>query len=122
MAAEDDGHLVLGSVMHGDSLVPAEHLTRSVASDYNVSTMAIKTRIIRIGNSRGIRIPKSILEQSELPEEVEIQAEPGRLILCGARRPRTGWSEAARDMRAEGEDQLLDEPTATEFDRDDWQW
>ncbi len=84
--------------------------------------MATKARIIRIGNSRGIRIPKSILEQSELPDEVAIRAEPGRLIVSGIRRPRVGWSEAARDMRAEGEDQLLDEPTATEFDRGDWQW
>jgi antitoxin MazE len=84
--------------------------------------MATKTHIIRIGNSRGLRIPKSLLEQSELPEEVELRAEPGRLIVSGIRRPRAGWSEAARAMRAAGDDELLDEPTATEFDRDDWQW
>lgn len=90
--------------------------------NYNVITMATKTRIVQIGNSQGIRIPKGLLEQSELPEEVEIQAEPGRLIVSAARRPRTGWAEAARSMRAEEEDRLLDEPTATEFDQNDWQW
>lgn len=84
--------------------------------------MATKARIIRIGNSQGIRIPKSILEQSELPEEVEIRVEPGRLVVTAARQPRAGWAEAARDMRAENEDGLLDEPTATEFDREEWQW
>jgi len=84
--------------------------------------MATKTRIIQIGNSQGIRIPKSVLEQSELPGEVEIRAEPGRLIVSAARRPRAGWSEAAKGMRAEEEDRLLDAPTATEFDQNDWQW
>jgi antitoxin MazE len=84
--------------------------------------MATKARIIRIGNSQGIRIPKSILEESELPEEVEIRVEPGRLVVTAARRPRAGWAEAARHMRAENEDGLLGEPTATEFDREEWQW
>lgn len=84
--------------------------------------MATKARIIRIGNSQGIRIPKSILEQSELPEEVEIRVEPGRLVVTAARRPREGWEEAARDMRAENEGGLLDQPAATEFDREEWQW
>jgi antitoxin MazE len=37
--------------------------------------MAAKTRIIRIGNSRGIRIPKTLLEEAELPDEVELHAE-----------------------------------------------
>jgi antitoxin MazE len=90
--------------------------------DYNVSTVVTKARIVRIGNSRGIRIPKSLLEQSELTEEVEIQAERGRLIISGLARSRDGWAEAARDMHAEREDHLMDEPTATEFDRDDWRW
>lgn len=84
--------------------------------------MATKTRIVRIGNSQGIRIPKSLLEQSELPEEVEIQAEPGRLVVRAAQQPRTGWSQAAKLMRQRDEDRLLDEPTGTEFDREAWQW
>ena len=45
--------------------------------DYNVVTMATAARIVRIGNSRGIRIPKALLEQAQLPEDVELQAEPG---------------------------------------------
>ena len=84
--------------------------------------MTTKTRIVTIGNSRGIRIPKSLLEQSELGVEVEIRAEPGRLIVSSVRQVRAGWSDAARRLGAESGDHLIDPPAATEFDRDDWQW
>jgi antitoxin MazE len=84
--------------------------------------MVLKTRIVRIGNSRGIRVPKVLLEQAQLPEEVELQAEHGRLVVRAARGPRTGWAAAAKSMRAEGDDQLLDAPTRTRFDEKDWQW
>ena len=82
----------------------------------------MKTRIVRIGNSRGVRLPKVVLEEAQLPDEVELRAERGRIIICSATRPRAGWAEAARRMRARGEDQLLDPPVATQFDRKDWEW
>ena len=84
--------------------------------------MAAKTRIIRIGNSRGIRVPKLLLEQAQLPEEVELHAEPGRLVVRAARRPRAGWTDLARAMRRRNDDQLLDEPTTTRFDEGEWEW
>ena len=84
--------------------------------------MVIRTRIIQIGNSKGIRVPKVLLEQAELPDEVELQAERGRLIVRAARGARAGWAEAAKVMRARGEDQLLDAPTSSEFDNKEWQW
>lgn len=84
--------------------------------------MATKGRIIQIGNSRGIRVPKVLLDQAQLPEEVELHAEPGRLVVRAARRPRAGWVEAARAMRRRAEDQLLDEPTPTRFEDEDWEW
>ena len=91
--------------------------------DYNVvTTVALKTRIVRIGNSQGIRVPRALLEQAELPEEVELHAQPGRLIVRAARRTRKGWAEAARGMHGRGEDALLDEPASTRFDRDEWTW
>ena len=82
----------------------------------------MKTRIVRIGNSRGVRLPKVVLEEAQLADEVELRAERGRIVISAARRPRAGWAEAARRMRARGEDQLLDSPWATRFDRKDWQW
>ncbi|MGH9147377.1 MAG: AbrB/MazE/SpoVT family DNA-binding domain-containing protein [Vicinamibacterales bacterium] len=84
--------------------------------------MATKTRIVRIGNSQGIRVPRALLEQAELPEEVELQAQPGRLIVRAARRPRAGWADAARRMHERAQDGLLDEPTATEFEQEEWTW
>jgi antitoxin MazE len=84
--------------------------------------MITKTRIVRIGNSRGIRVPKVLLEQARLPEEVELEVEHGRLVVRAARGPRAGWAEAAEAMHARGDDQLLDAPTSTRFDDKDWQW
>ena len=67
-------------------------------------------------------MPRALLEQAELGEEVELQAQPGRLIVKAARRPRTGWAEAARAMRERGHDRLLEPPTRTRFEQDEWTW
>jgi antitoxin MazE len=83
---------------------------------------AVTTRIVRIGNSRGIRVPKGLLDLAQLPEEIELQAEPGRLIIRAAVGPRAGWAAAAAGMRAAGEDRLLDPPTTTQFDEREWKW
>ena len=82
----------------------------------------MKARIVRIGNSRGVRLPKVLLAQANLPEEVELHAAPGRIIVEAVRRPRDGWADAARQMRARGEDRLLDAPTPTLFDEQEWEW
>jgi antitoxin MazE len=84
--------------------------------------MAAKTRIIRIGNSQFLRVPKALLEQAQLPAEVELYAEPGRLIVRDVRRPRAGWAAAAKAARVKGADRLLDQATATRFDEKGWQW
>jgi antitoxin MazE len=81
-----------------------------------------KTRIIRIGNSRGIRIPKTLFDEANLAEEVELHAQPGRLVVQATRHPRTGWAAAANRMKARSDDRLLDESTSTAFDREAWEW
>ena len=82
----------------------------------------MKARIVRVGNSRGVRLPKPLLEEAGLLDEVEIRAEPGRIIIKSLHRPRAGWAEAARVMAACGEDALLDAPTSTAFDAEEWTW
>ena len=82
--------------------------------------MIARTRIVRIGNSRGIRVPKGLLEQAQLPDEVELQAEHGRLVVRAAHGPRASWAAAAKAMRAQGDDRLLDTATRTHFDEKDW--
>ena len=81
-----------------------------------------KTRIVRIGNSQGIRIPKPLLEQAGLEGEVELHAEDGRIVIAAVRQARAGWASAAEAMRARGDDELLDPPGGTRFDAEEWEW
>jgi antitoxin MazE len=84
--------------------------------------MTTKTRIVKIGNSRGIRVPKVLLDQAQLPDEVELHAEPGRLVVQATRRPRADWAKQARLMRDRAHDAPLDEPPPPRFDREEWEW
>lgn len=81
-----------------------------------------KARIVRIGNSQGVRIPKPLLEQAGLEGEVELHAEKGRIVIAAVRQTRAGWASAAAAMHAGNEDQLLDAPSATRFDTEEWEW
>lgn len=82
----------------------------------------MKTRLVRIGNSRGVRIPKPLLEEAGLPEEVELRARRGSIVILPGAGSRSGWAEAAQRLRARGEDGLLDAPTSTRFDEEEWTW
>jgi antitoxin MazE len=84
----------------------------------------MKTRVVRIGNSHGIRIPKPLLEQTGLRGEVEISAQDDSLIIRPARRPREGWAAAFQEMAHSGDDALLDDtaPSLSSWDEDDWEW
>ena len=82
----------------------------------------MKSRIVQIGNSRGVRLPKVLLEQAQLADEVELDAEPGRIVIRRGSRPRAAWAAAARKMRERDEDHLLDRATPTRFDEKEWQW
>jgi antitoxin MazE len=84
-------------------------------------SIAVKARIVAIGNSHGVRIPKPMLEQAGLSGEVELHAEHGRIVIAAARPARAGWAEAAAALHARGEDGLLDTP-ATVFDDEEWEW
>ncbi len=83
--------------------------------------MTMKARIVSIGNSRGIRIPKPLLEQAGLGEDVELHAEDGRIVIAAVRRTREGWADAAAQLHARGEDGLLETP-APIFDAEEWEW
>jgi antitoxin MazE len=79
----------------------------------------MRARLVKIGNSRGLRLAKPLLEQVGLSDEVEIQVAPGVLTIRPVARPRAGWAEAAAAASPEG---LLDAPSATRFDDEEWQW
>ena len=82
----------------------------------------MRARIVLIGNSRGVRLPKVLIDQANLSEKVELRATRGRIVVEAVRRPRDGWADAARQMRARGEDRLLDAPSPTQFDGQEWEW
>ena len=77
---------------------------------------------MKIGNSRGVRIPKSLLEQAGLDEDVELSVVRAGIMIRSASSPREGWAEAAELMRSRDEDALLDEPLPTDFDETEWTW
>jgi antitoxin MazE len=82
----------------------------------------MKTKIVRIGNSRGLRLPRHLLEEAKLTEEVEVVARNGSIVISSSRHPRAGWAEAGKLAHARGEDKLLDPPSATRFDDEEWEW
>ena len=82
----------------------------------------MKARIVKIGNSRGVRLPKALLEQSGLGEEVELRVQPGAILIQSASQPRAGWSDAAHRLATEELGGLLDPPTPTAFDESEWRW
>ncbi len=82
----------------------------------------MKAKIVRIGNSRGIRLPKLLLEQAGLSNEVDLDLRDGEIVISRAQRPREGWAEAAQSLANQGEDELLDTPASTRFDREEWEW
>jgi antitoxin MazE len=81
----------------------------------------MRSRIVRIGNSQGIRIPKPLLAQAGLEDEVELHAEDGRIVIATARRPRAGWADAARRLHDAGGD-ALESTGAPAFDHSEWEW
>jgi antitoxin MazE len=84
----------------------------------------MKTFIVRIGNSQGIRIPKPFLQQTGLEGQVEITAEDNAVIIRPAKKPRAGWAAAFQEMAQRGDDALLDAgaPGLSAWDEDEWQW
>jgi antitoxin MazE len=84
----------------------------------------MKSKLIAIGNSQGIRIPKPLLEQTGLTGEVELIARDGVLLVRNATGPRDRWAEAFRGMAAKGDDRLVDEPpvSSSRWDQESWEW
>lgn len=84
--------------------------------------MMIRTKIVQIGNSRGVRLPKALIEQAGLTEEIELVAQDGEIVISSAGRPRRGWAEAAQSAAGHGEGVLLDPYIPNRFDAEEWEW
>jgi antitoxin MazE len=83
----------------------------------------MKVELVRIGNSRGIRIPKPLIEQYGFGDTVELQVEHDRLSIIPSRRARQGWKEAfAAAGSSSGDLVLLESLPPNEFDAEEWKW
>ena len=84
--------------------------------------MMIRSKVVKIGNSRGIRIPRTVLEQAGLTDEVEMTVEGNKLIIQASRQTRQDWEERFIDMAIHNDDQLLDEVATPQWDEEEWTW
>lgn len=84
----------------------------------------MRAKIVRIGNSQGVRIPKPLLLRSGLTVEVEIDAQDDQIVIRPARRPREDWEDSFLRMAASGDDRLPDDDVQglSQFDDEDWSW
>jgi antitoxin MazE len=84
----------------------------------------MKTRLVRIGNSQGIRIPKLLIDQAGLSGEVGITVQDDSLVIKPGKKPRAGWTEAFQKMARHGDGVLLDGPPSTMsiWDENEWEW
>jgi antitoxin component of MazEF toxin-antitoxin module len=83
----------------------------------------MKTRIVRIGGSPGVPIPRPLTEQANLPDEVELRVGADHTVIAPAWAPRAGWATAATVARAAGADDPLEAPVVpTPFDESGWRW
>jgi len=82
----------------------------------------VKAKLVPIGNSCGVRLPKCMIEEADLGEEVDIHVHEGAIIITSIKSPRAGWAKSARLMHEREEDQLIDPQTDTEFGKAEWDW
>jgi antitoxin MazE len=84
----------------------------------------IRTRLVKIGNSQGVRIPKVMLQQLGLTDIIELEIQDDQLIVRASTSPRAGWATKFQQMAAAGDDTLLDGDLTnlTTWDDEEWEW
>lgn len=87
--------------------------------NYNV---IMKAKLIRVGNSKGIRIPKSLIEEFNFKDDVELDIQPEGLLIRATQKPRNGWGKAFQLMAQTKDDRMLDREISTLWDQKDWEW
>ena len=85
----------------------------------------MKTKIIRIGNSQGVRIPKPLIEESGITEEIEMILRDNEIVLRSAKKIRKDWETSFEKMAEKGDDILLDQEEIegpSDWDESEWTW
>lgn len=76
--------------------------------------------VIKIGNSKGLRLSKDILKRYNIKDKVELVLEKGYIILKPKTQPRKGWEEAFKQMNENQDDQLLIDDVFDDESFDEW--
>lgn len=84
----------------------------------------MKASIVKIGNSRGIRIPKPVFEQCGFKEEVELEIQDDKLIIYQSSKVRENWEESFKSMADRGDDMIDNDylEVSTEWEKNGWEW
>ena len=81
----------------------------------------MRAQILRIGNSQGIRIPKTLLQDGNISGEVELELHEDGILIRSLQKPRSNWNAAFKAI-ADGEDDQALLETPTDFEKKEWQW
>jgi antitoxin MazE len=85
----------------------------------------MRTKVVKIGNSRGIRIPKSLIDKSGLKNEVELEISEGQIIVKPVSKNRESWNEEFKKMAKNKDDVLLDSEILidqSKWEKEEWEW
>ena len=84
----------------------------------------MKAQIVSIGNSQGIRIPKTLLEQSGLSGEVDLELCESGIVIKKTKKPRENWAEAFKAMAENDDDDISGEEldARSAFEKENWRW
>ena len=89
-----------------------------------MAELAVRAKVIRIGNSRGVRIPKALLAGASIGDDVDLVADGDKIVIRASPKARAGWSEAFAGMHSAGDDRMLGSTDAVgnRFDDEEWTW
>jgi antitoxin MazE len=82
----------------------------------------MKAKLVQIGNSRGIRLPKLLIDQVGLADEIDLEVREGQIVISASEPARSDWAAAARSMADRREDAPLDPYVESHFDGREWKW
>jgi len=85
----------------------------------------MKTKLIRIGNSQGVRIPKPLIEESGITEEIEMILRDNEIVLRSVESIRKDWALSFKKMAQQDDDALLDQEEierSSDWDETEWTW
>ena len=84
----------------------------------------MRAQIVKIGNSKGIRIPKALLEECQLSGDVDLEVRQGGLLIKPSKTPRLNWEAAFEQMSDNDEDEMIvdSSETSTAFEKEKWRW